>query len=197
MLNSLKKNGPIEEENIVLKANVPEHVDDERDQLDKSDQHSNGTGKFRPKFIIPSVDIFQTSQQEKYIDDVEFSLFDFVPDEGGNGGMENPLVRSNNVNQSIRFQGAGVMLDNRLLYNKDITDKLSDSELEVLYLGHKLPALTFVDQNPADTFRYQAQQFYVNNENVSIEMFSPYSEYSNTDTYWTSFPKNVLYSKVP
>lgn len=169
-------------------------------QVDTTQQKDEQkTGKLRPRFIIPSVDVLDVSQQEKYIDDVEFSLFDYVPEnsEGGNGGLDNMLVRDNAINESVRFQGAGVTLDSRLLYNKDITSKMSDSELEVLFLGHKLPALQFVDQNPELVFDQQATQFDVNNQLTDVEMFSPYSNFSNTDVYWNSFNKNVLYSKVP
>ena len=169
-------------------------------QVDTTQQKDEQkTGKLRPRFIIPSVDVLDVSQQEKYIDDVEFSLFDYVPEnsEGGNGGLDNMLVRDNAINESVRFQGAGVTLDSRLLYNKDITSKMSDSELEVLFLGHKLPALQFVDQNPELVFDQQATQFDVNNQLTDVEMFSPYSNFSNTDAYWNSFNKNVLYSKVP
>jgi hypothetical protein len=165
----------------------------------KEQKDEQKVGKLRPRFIIPSVDVLDVSQQEKYIDDVEFSLFDYVPEnsEGGNGGLDNMLVRDNAINESVRFQGAGVTLDSRLLYNKDITSKMSDSELEVLFLGHRLPVLQFVDQNPELVFDQQATQFDVNNELTDIEMFSPYSNFSNTDVYWNSFNKNVLYSKVP
>ena len=182
----------IEEEKIDVEV-----IQQQVDTVQQKDKQT--VGKLRPRFIIPSVDVLDVSQQEKYIDDVEFSLFDYVPEnsEGGNGGLDNLLVRDNAINESVRFQGAGITLNSRLLYNKDITSKMSDSELEVLFLGHKLPVLQFVDQNPELVFDQQATQFDVNNQLTDVEMFSPYSNFSNTDVYWNSFHKNVLYSKVP
>jgi len=175
-----------------IDANIlKEQIDTDHQQTEK------GTGLFRPKFIIPSKEIFSQTQQQKYNDDVLFSLFDMVTEEGGLGGNSNPLVRSNNMNDDIRYKGAGITLDNRLLFNKDITQKTGNKELDKMFLGNKLPPVKFVYQDPEDSFKYEANQFFVNNENTAIQMLSPYDDMTRTDQFWQTFPKSMLYSQVP
>ena len=156
--------------------------------------------KFRPTFIIPSSDILQSSKQEVYADQVEFALFDMVTEEGGLGGMSNDLYKSNAVNDSIRYQKAGVTLQNSVLYNQNLHNP-STQEVKGMFLG--LPPIQFVNERKADATyfedwdRYQAKHYYVNGENTAIEFLSPYRDFSNTEVYWNTFPKNVLYSEVP
>ena len=169
-----------------------------KEQIDTDHQQKQrGTGLYRPKFIIPSKEIFSQTQQQKYNDDVLFSLFDMVTEQGGLGGDSNPLVRSNNMNEDIRYKGAGITLDNRLLFNKDITQKIGNKQLDKMFLGNKLPPVKFVYQDPEDSFKFEANQFFVNNENTAVQMLSPYDDMTRTDQFWQTFPKSMLYSQVP
>tara|TARA_R110000868_G_C10961362_1_gene768521 strand:+ start:1299 stop:3173 length:1875 start_codon:yes stop_codon:yes gene_type:complete len=64
--------------------------------------------KWKPREIIPSADIVEPTENQAILNQIEYSLFDYIVEgsEGGNGtDKTNDLMKSNTVEHDIRFLG--------------------------------------------------------------------------------------------
>jgi len=173
--------------------------------LDKSkkiyEQQEKTNNKFwQPKTIVPSTSILDESNQEKYIDDLETSAFDYIAptSEGSEGTIyTNPLKTQQFINDKIRFEGAGMYIPYNTWGKLNDPNNMSQEQLKLMLLGTKLPDLKFEPMDNATTFENVQTVHLVNNEQDSIEMFSPYSQFSNVDNNWWSNEKSVLYTINP
>jgi hypothetical protein len=155
---------------------------------------------WQPKTIIPSTSILDESTQEKYIDDLETSAFDYIaPTSEGSAGTiyTNPLKRQQYINERIRLEGAGLYLPYKTWGKINDPNEMSQEQLKLMLLGPKLPELQFEPMDNASTFENVQTVHLVNNEQNSIEMFSPYSQFSNVDNNWWTNEKSVLYTINP
>ena len=155
---------------------------------------------WQPKTIMPSTSILDESNQEKYIDDLETSAFDYIaPTSEGSAGTiyTNPLKRQQYINERIRLEGAGMYLPYKTWGVINDPSKMSEEQLKLMLLGPKLPELQFEPMDNASTFENVQTVHLVNNEQNSIEMFSPYSQFSNVDNNWWTNEKSVLYTINP
>lgn len=155
---------------------------------------------WQPKTIMPSTSILDESNQEKYIDDLETSAFDYIaPTSEGSAGTiyTNPLKRQQFINERIRLEGAGMYLPYKTWGVINDPNEMSQEQLKLMLLGPKLPELQFEPMDNATSFENVQTVHLVNNEQNSIEMFSPYSQFSNVDNNWWTNEKSVLYTINP
>lgn len=155
---------------------------------------------WQPKTIMPSTSILDESNQEKYIDDLETSAFDYIaPTSEGSAGTiyTNPLKRQQFINERIRLEGAGMYLPYKTWGMVNDPNNMSQEQLKLMLLGPKLPELQFEPMDNATSFENVQTVHLVNNEQNSIEMFSPYSQFSNVDNNWWTNEKSVLYTINP
>ena len=155
---------------------------------------------WQPKTIMPSTSILDESTQEKYIDDLETSAFDYIaPTSEGSAGTiyTNPLKRQQYINERIRLEGAGMYLPYKTWGKINDPNEMSQEQLKLMLLGTELPVLQFEPMDNASTFENVQTVHLVNNEQDSIEMFSPYSQFSNVDNNWWTNEKSVLYTINP
>jgi hypothetical protein len=159
---------------------------------------SKGVGTLRPKFIVPGVNIFEPSPEEKEADFDEFSAFDFVvpTSEGAEGTIAtNPLKRQDLNEERIRYAGAGVDMPN--VYGK--YPPYNTKEERNLLLGPELPEMTFEPQ-VYDLGRYDVNNtagYDWNGDRLAIEMLNPYRFGTRVEQNSLTMPTSILYSVVP
>jgi len=143
-------------------------------------QDQTARGLLRPKFIMPSADILQPSNQELAADALEFAMFDFVEpsSEGAEGTNQTNILKAfQKENENIRYRNAGVVVNS--LFGNDAND-LTTQQITKMFLGPELPPLIFseIQQNLSE---YEVSSFDVNNELTGIEFFSPYNNFTNVN----------------
>ena len=169
------------------------------------DQLQRGVGILKPKFIIPSVNLLSRSEQESYVDDLEFAMFDFVQDEGGNDpNGTNPLTRDQTITNNLRYQNSGVTINS--FFGENLPDNPYDFKQErvkELFEGeNRLPRMKFLysDEFNAQEFNlseFEVDQFDVNNERTAVQMVSPYAEFTNNQLLDQFIDTSILYGVVP
>ena len=84
--------------------------------------------KWKPRTIIPASDIVELTEQQAILNQIEYSLFDYVVEgsEGGNGTSNtNPLMKNNQVEEDIRFLGwQQTFAEKELEYKKNKVNKV-------------------------------------------------------------------------
>ena len=185
----------ITEKKIMVDANV---------LADTQAKEAQDTGKNRqwaPKQIAPSPAIFDEPLQEKYAEDLETTLFDYVvpTSEGADGTiLTNKLKANQYMNTQLRYTNAGVFVPRELwgqLTNTtpDTVKKLSLGQAPII----PLPQLEFMTQDFEDTWDNVARFQYVNKENTSIGLLDPYGDFSDVTNYLTVTPDSVLFTENP
>jgi hypothetical protein len=179
------------EEPVQLPGDI---LTEQQDKIEKM----QGKGLLRPKFIIPSTNILQPSDQELAADALEFAAFDFVrPNtEGGEGDLQtNILKRSQKLNENIRFQGAGVRVNS--LFGYDLPVQPSQETINNLFLYKALPPLKFQEQE-YNLSEFEVMSYDPINQRGAIEMFSPYNDFSDTiPDDRNEMDMSMLFSIVP
>jgi len=169
-------------------------LNEQQDKLERI----QGKGLLRPKFIIPSTNILQPSDQELAADALEFAAFDFVQPntEGGEGNLDtNILKRSQKLNENIRFQGAGVQVNS--LFGYDLPVRPSQETINNLFLNKALPPLKFQEQE-YNLSEFEVMSYDPINQRGAIEMFGPYNDFSDTiPDDRTEMDMSMLFSIVP
>lgn len=177
------------------------------------DELQRGAGILKPKFIMPSVNILNRSDQEGYVDDLEFAMFDFVQDDGGNDpDGKNPLVKDQNINHALRYAGGGITVNSMFgedleyypaIFPKDKADKLSNSRIQEFFFGeNRLPEMKFLYSNELEAQEFNQSEFEVNeydvnNERTAIGMLSPYADFTNNQLLDQFIDTSILYGVVP
>lgn len=181
---------------------------------DKSDQNDvptapgliRGAGILKPKFIVPSVNIFAKTEQEQFVDDMEFAMFDFVQDDSGGNDPDgnNPILRDQTLSKGLRYQRSGVTVNS--LYGRDIPNdpkNISKELMNQLFLGEPvLPQMKFLfseEFNPQEfnLSEFEVNNYDVNNELTAIEMLSPYANFTNNQLLDQFIDTSILYGIVP
>ena len=178
------------------------------DTLKVVQQESKGTGKLRPKFIIPSVDILQPTNQQIQADQDEWNMFDFVnpTSEGANGtAATNPLKLQALQEDEIRYRGAGV--DVHPMFNDDLP--FTNEQLTEYFIGAPLPALPemkfqeneeefFNDRGMPQLSLWQKYGGYdPQNQSVAIDINSPFRNFTNVTQLDEDINNSVLYGSIP
>ena len=164
-----------------------------------------GAGKLKPKFIVPSANIFSKTEQEQYVDDMEFAMFDFVQDEGGNDPYgTNPILRDQHLTENLRYQRSGVNVYS--LYGANLPDdprNMPIKKMQELFLGeNRLPEMKFLFSNEFEAQEFNQSEFEVdeydvNNERTAIEAFSPYANFTNNQLLDQFYDTSILYGVCP
>jgi hypothetical protein len=179
-----------------------------QEQTSQGDGESNverGAGKLKPKFIVPSANIFSKTEQEQYVDDMEFAMFDFVQDEGGNDPYgTNPILRDQHMTENLRYQRSGVNVYS--LYGVNLPDNPKNmpmKKMQEMFLGeNRLPEMKFLFSNEFESQEFNQSEFEVdeydvNNERTAIEAFSPYANFTNNQLLDQFYDTSILYGVVP
>jgi hypothetical protein len=179
-----------------------------QEQTTQGDGESNverGAGKLKPKFIVPSANIFSKTEQEQYVDDMEFAMFDFVQDEGGNDPYgTNPILRDQHMTENLRYQRSGVNVYS--LYGANLPDNprnMPAKKMQEMFLGeNRLPEMKFLFSNEFEAQEFNQSEFEVdeydvNNERTAIEAFSPYANFTNNQLLDQFYDTSILYGVVP
>jgi len=180
-------------------------VTDQGDYINE-DEIKRGPGILKPKFIMPSVNILNRTEQEQYVDDLEFAMFDFVQDDSGGNDPDgtNPLLRDQNLSLGLRYQRAGVTINS--LFGENLPDNprnMSQQRIKELFLGESLiPEMKFLysDQFEAQEFNlseFEVDQYDVNNDRTAIEMLSPYADFTDNQLLDQYIDTSILYGIVP
>ena len=199
--NQQTKAGDIKEDPIAYKQ-------------DKSDQNDvptppgliRGAGILKPKFIVPSVNIFAKTEQEQFVDDMEFAMFDFVQDDSGGNDPDgnNPILRDQTLSKGLRYQRSGVTVNS--LYGRDIPNdpkNISKELMNQLFLGEPvLPQMKFLFSEEFypqefNLSEFEVNNYDVNNELTAIEMLSPYANFTNNQLLDQFIDTSILYGVVP
>ena len=155
---------------------------------------------WEPKVIVPSTAILDESKQEKYIDDLEFIAFNYIPptSEGAQGTVDtNPLKYQQLLESKIRYTDAGVYVP-YVTWNKiNDANNMSTQQLRTMMLGPELPPMKFNTFDNDTTFESVSKWQYVNGENTEIEYLSPYADFSTVENSWWSNENNVLFTINP
>ena len=178
------------------------------DTLKVVQQDSKGTGKLRPKFIIPGVNIFQPTEQQIQADINEWNMFDFVnpTSEGANGtAATNPLKLQGLQENEIRYRDAGV--DVHPMFNDDLP--FSNEQLTEYFIGEPLPAL------PEMKFQENEQEFFddrgmpqlslwgrnggynASSQANAIEIISPFRNFTEVTQLDEDINNSILYGQIP
>ena len=169
------------------------------EQQDTRAAQQTSKGMLRPKFIIPSVDILQPSEQELAADALEYSSFDFVKpgSEGGEGDLKtNVLKRIQQENDNIRFRGAGIdiMPFGQQFGVLPFIEQKSD--INKLFLL-KLPPMKFNEQD-FNLSEFETRTYDPTNMRTAFEIFSPYDDFSDTIPEGDNeMSESMLFSIVP
>ena len=179
-----------------------------QEQTTQGDGETNverGAGKLKPKFIVPSANIFSKTEQEQYVDDMEFAMFDFVQDEGGNDPYgTNPILRDQHMTENLRYQRSGVNVYS--LYGANLPDNPKNmpmKKMQEMFLGeNRLPEMKFLFSNEFESQEFNQSEFEVdeydvNNERTAIEAFSPYANFTNNQLLDQFYDTSILYGVVP
>jgi hypothetical protein len=181
---------------------------------DKSDQNDvptpagliRGAGILKPKFIVPSVNIFAKTEQEQFVDDMEFAMFDFVQDDSGGNDPNgtNYILRDQTITKGLRYQRSGVTVNS--LYGRDIPNipnNISKEMMSQLFLGEPvLPQMKFLFSEEFypqefNLSEFEVNNYDVNNELTAIEILSPYANFTNNQLLDQFIDTSILYGVVP
>lgn len=176
---------------------VPEVLEKTQAQLE---QEKGKVKVWEPKAIVPSTSILDESKQEKYIDDVEFIAFNYIPptSEGAQGTVDtNPLKYQQLLESNIRYTDSGVYIP-YITWNKiNDANNMTNQQLKTMMLGPELPRMKFNTFDNDTTFENVAKWQYVNNENTAIGYQSPYADFSTVENSWWTNEDNILFTENP
>lgn len=156
-------------------------------------------GFLKPKFIIPSSDIFNKSIQEEYIDDLEFSMFDFVKDDSGglDPNNENYLIRDQKLTEALRYQNAGVNIPSLYGQKPKYTENLfipkDDTKI-------KIPEISFLYGDAINEFNlseFETKIYDPMNDRTAIDVASPYYYMTDNQLLDQYIDTSILYGVVP
>jgi len=168
------------------------------DILTKQEQPES-RGFLKPKFIIPSSDIFNKSIQEEYIDDLEFSMFDFVKDDSGglDPNNDNYLIRDQKLTEALRYQNAGVnipsLFGQKPKYNENLFIPKDNTNI-------KIPEISFLYGDAINEFNlseFETKIYDPNNDRTAIEVASPYYYMTDNQLLDQYIDTSILYGVVP
>jgi hypothetical protein len=158
-------------------------------------------GTQRPKFITPSVNVLQPSEQAKQAQYDEWAIFDFVkPEElGASGNIDNnPLKRMVDTEHETIMRNAGVDLDPALSsVFKDRTIDTNQEQLKADMLPPLMPDTSKEPRQVYDVSEYEVKSYDVNNDRTAIEMASPYDNMTPIVLTNEEVRKSILYGRVP
>ena len=178
------------------------------DTLKVVQQDEKGTGKLRPKFIIPSTDILQPTNQQVQADMDEWNMFDFVnPTSEGTQGTaaSNPLKLQALQENEIRYRDAGV--DVTPMFWDDLP--YSNEQLIEHMLGPALPPL------PEMKFQENEEEFFddrgmpqlslwgrhggynASSQAHAIEIESPFRNFTEVSQLDEDINNSILYGSIP
>jgi hypothetical protein len=151
-------------------------------------------GTQRPKFISPSVNILQPSEQQQQADFDEWAIFDFVQpvnNLGAEGNLaNNPLKRMARVEEETRFRNAGIELNPAL--SSVFTDRAIDTKQEQL-----APDTSKAPRQVYDISEYEVKSYDVTNDRTAIEYQSPYDNMTPVVLTNDEIRRSVLYGRCP
>jgi len=178
------------------------------DTLKVVQQDDKGTGKLRPKFIIPSTDLLQPTNQQIQADMDEWNMFDFVnpTSEGANGtAANNPLKLQGIQENEIRYRDAG--MDVTQMFWDDLP--YTNEQLVEYTIGAPVPAL------PEMKFQENEEQFFddrgqpqlslwgrhggynASSQANAIEIQSPFRNFTEVTQLDEDINNSILYGKIP
>ena len=178
------------------------------DTLKVVQQEDKGTGKLRPKFIIPGIDILQPTDQQIQADINEWVQFDFInpTSEGANGtAANNPLKLQGLQEETIRYRDAGVNV--HPIFNDDLP--FTNEQLTEYFIGEPQPPL------PEMKFQENEEEFFddrgmpqlslwgrnggynASSQANAIEIQSAFRNFTNVTQLDEDINKSVLYGSIP
>jgi len=165
-------------------------------------ENKQAKGTLRPKFISPSVNVLQPSEQDIQADFDEWAIFDFVQpvnNYGAEGNNENnPLKRMARVEEETRYRNAGMDLDPSLasVYtNREINT--SNEAMAMDMLPPLMPDTSSQPRQVYDVSEYEVKSYDVNNDRTQIEYQSPYDNMTPIVLTNDEIRRSVLYGRVP
>jgi hypothetical protein len=162
------------------------------------DQQTSGNNVWQPKAISPGTNIFDESKQERYAEDLEYVMFNYIEptSEGASGTVDtNPLKASQARADGIRYSESGVYVPYMLWNQVNDTTEMTEKRFKKMALGPvRLPDMIFEDQDNETTFAEEATHQFPNGENTAIGFLSPYADYSNVDNFWSLNEQSMLYT---
>jgi hypothetical protein len=165
-------------------------------------ENKQAKGTLRPKFISPSVNVLQPSEQDIQADFDEWAIFDFVQpvnNYGAEGNIENnPLKRMARVEEETRYRNAGIDLDPSLA--SVYTNREVNTSQEAMAMDMLPPLMPDTSSQPRqvyDVSEYEVKSYDVNNDRTQIEYQSPYDNMTPIVLTNDEIRRSVLYGRVP
>ena len=200
---SFREGLKVEETKIELPSNY-KFKDEELKERDKGggwQLNRQNKGTQRPKFITPSVNVLQPSEQAKQAQYDEWAIFDFVKpqEEGASGNLgNNPLKRMVDTEHETIMRNAGIDLDPAL--SSVFKDRMIDNNQEQLKADMLPPLMPNTSKEPRQVYdisEYEVRSYDVNNDRTAIEMTSPYDSMTPIVLTNDEVRRSVLYGRVP
>ncbi len=191
-------------DNIIFTQSVGADQVAEKDREIGGGWHVNeaNKGTQRPKFISPSVNVLQPSEQDIQADFDEWAIFDFVQpvnNYGAEGNLDNnPLKRMARVEEETRFRNAGIDLQPALssVYtNGEVNDNQTQMALDMLP-----PLIPDTSNQPRQVYNvseYEVKSYDPNNDRTAIEYQSPYDNMTPIVLTNDEVRRSVLYGRCP
>jgi hypothetical protein len=165
-------------------------------------ENKQAKGTLRPKFISPSVNVLQPSEQDIQADFDEWAIFDFVQpvnNYGTEGNLENnPLKRMSRVEEETIYRNAGIDLDPSLA--SVYTDREVNTSQQAMAMDMLPPLMPDTSSQPRqvyDVSEYEVKSYDVNNDRTQIEYQSPYDNMTPIVLTNDEVRRSVLYGRVP
>ena len=202
-VSELKKGNVVKTTKIELPSNY-KFKDNELKERDKDggwQLNRQNKGTQRPKFITPSVNVLQPSEQAKQAQYDEWAIFDFVKpqEEGASGNLgNNPLKRMVDTEHETIMRNAGIDLDPAL--SSVFKDRMIDNNQEQLKADMLPPLMPDTSKEPRQVYdisEYEVRSYDVNNDRTAIEMTSPYDNMTPIVLTNDEIRRSVLYGRVP
>ena len=200
---SFREGLKVEETKIELPVNYKFKDEELKERNEEGGWQLNrqNKGTQRPKFITPSVNVLQPSEQAKQAQYDEWAIFDFVKpqEEGASGNLgNNPLKRMVDTEHETIMRNAGIDLDPAL--SSVFKDRMIDNNQEQLKADMLPPLMPDTSKEPRqvyDVSEYEVKSYDINNDRTAIEMASPYDSMTPIVLTNDEVRRSVLYGRVP
>jgi hypothetical protein len=154
-------------------------------------------GLLRPKFILPSVDVLESTTHEINADQDEWALFNFVQP-GNNIGSEgnsqnNPLKASNEMEKKVRFTNNNI----ELIFTNGESMSVNDRAMENRFVVQDPITKDLIDSLPVMNFDLFELEVEPKSWGQPDPQNNPYNNFSDVDGSNSSIQHSLLYGLVP
>jgi hypothetical protein len=175
---------------------VPVQIPDQVVPQEEPLRSRSGKGTLRPRFIIPTTDILNKTNNEIQADLDEFSAFDYVlpSSEGTEGNISNnALKRQAIIQNELILNGGGITIES--MWGEE--PKISEEEQREQFIGDKLSPIpemkmgVIEDENSVGRYTIMAQPNIWNAGSIKLNPY--YRDYTRNSDLNNNIVRSSLY----